>query len=47
MAKKKVTNKVVKSSGFDLLLRSFLGVSPKLTAARYFFESLKYMDDDE
>tara|TARA_B100002019_G_C20766053_1_gene355334 strand:+ start:296 stop:436 length:141 start_codon:yes stop_codon:yes gene_type:complete len=46
MAKKKLTRNEVRSAGFDLALRKFLGVSPVLTAVRYFFESLKYVDNE-
>ena len=46
MAKKKLTRNEVRSAGFDLALRKFLGVSPVLTAVRYFLESLKYVDNE-
>ena len=45
MAKKKLTRSEVRSAGIDIAFRQFLGVSPKLTALRYFFESLKFIDD--
>ena len=46
MAKKKLTRSEVRSAGLDLAFRKFLGVSPMLTAVRYFFESLKYIDNE-
>jgi len=47
MSKKKLTREEVKSVGIDIAFRQFLGVSPKLTAFRYFFESLKFLKDDK
>ena len=46
MAKKKLTRSEVRSAGLDLAFRKFLGVSPVLTAVRYFFESLKFIDNE-
>jgi len=47
MSKKKLTRSEVRSVGLDLAFRKFLGVSPILTTIRYFFESLKYIKNND